>query len=241
MTEPKMTLGEAIAISATGVLPPHADDDQRKLFDRLKPLGWEPYHTGGGCWGLRLVLRADVDALLTNGDLDFPTEAEWTAHIMSPQWDGDGLANWGRGTEWADPTDGVETLDAALALIDAFKASALPDALFKIVEDRTTAEAWIEALVEAGMDFHLDDDPADISWENGWTPSDVEVALLKYQVAALFAVKTWGRLEDPHGFSLLVAASKQPPADADTVAGEFQAAIRAGEMPEYKRFLPKGE
>lgn len=188
-------------------LPTEATPGQQQLFDRLAPLGWEPYHTGGGCWGLVRTLRGAVQGLLTNGDLDFPEEDQWTACIMTPEWEGAGLASWWRNVEGSDSEGDVNTLDKAVAQMDAFAQSTLPDGLFALIEDRPSAEAWIKALGAAELMFHFEDDPSDISWGNGWEPTPAEVALLKHQVARLYE-QEWGDLECPIGYALLVLDGK---------------------------------
>lgn len=205
-----MTLSEAIAISYTGVLPPHADEAQRALFDRLKPQGWEPFHNGGGCWALALRINPSDDlsggciVLMTDGEMDFPRAHQWMVGVLIG---GDDLGyGWSQGTEYDREDDPINTLDGALELVEALKASTMPADLFREIHDRPTAEAWIRALHAAGMMFHFEDDPATIIWHRGpaggpWSPSAEEIAVLKLQVSKLYE-QDWGDLDCPIGFAL---------------------------------------
>lgn len=85
----------------------------------------------------------------------------------------------------------------------------LPAELFKPITDRPSAEAWIRALQAIGMAFHFEDDPSDICWQDGRTPSAEEVALLKHQVRALYKLD-WGAHDCPIGFLLFVEGIKTP-------------------------------
>lgn len=82
-------------------------------------------------------------------------------------------------------------------------APRLSGALIAPVTDRPSAEAWLTALVEAGLDFHLDDvgDEAIVNVATGqpiFHPADMP--LVRAQVAACYR-QDWGD-SCPIGFIL---------------------------------------
>lgn len=212
------------------------DADRRAMLDRLAQLGWEPWHTGGGCWSLRLGLQGDCEALMTDGDLYFPTDGEWTFAILT----GDAETVWFANNTDDYGRDGV-TLDECLAKVEAFKASKLPEALFKGIWSRDDAEAWIEALLAAGMGWHFDDDPTQgINWADGLVVSDLDARLLKCQRDALYSasVGSWGPFECPIGYVLAVeACAAADPVDGETIGGDLRTRIASGEIAGYERLL----
>jgi hypothetical protein len=74
----------------------------------------------------------------------------------------------------------------------------LPDALRVPVTDAASGRAWVRALVAAGLEFHLDDDPATIvrkvdgRYERLFNPADA--VLIETTVARLYELPTgtWG-------------------------------------------------
>lgn len=73
------------------------------------------------------------------------------------------------------------------------------------VVDLSSAKAWVQQLVEHGMDFHLEDDPGDIT--NGFndggllfTPDEIKV--VRERVKQLYQ-QDWGpRFQCPIGYLL---------------------------------------
>lgn len=235
----KMTLSEAIAISMGGNLPPHATPEHEAMLATLRAenANWNPYHNGGGCWAFRLDIKGGAYALLTSLEMDFATATEWLFGLYAPG-DCEGMFMASSDEFHGD----VVPLDQALARANALIDSTMPEALFAEVHDRASAEAWIEALVEAGLSFHFDDDPESICWDNGWEPSDDENGVLRAQVAAIRAVD-WGPFEDEHGYVLAVEACRDTAGEVgeDTLGGELRAQIKDGTIPGYERLLKKGE
>jgi hypothetical protein len=80
---------------------------------------------------------------------------------------------------------------------------ALPEACRVSITDRPSGEAWLRALVGAGLEFHLEDDPGDII--NIRTGEDVfareDVAWLRDCRDALYDLE-WGEYDCPIGFML---------------------------------------
>lgn len=237
----KMSLSDAIAISMTGKLPPHATEAQAAMLETLRAenANWRPFHNGGGTWAFALDIAGDCIALCSDGDMDFPTADDWIFGIYAGG--GEALFGANNSEEWG--RDGI-ALESCLAKANELIATRLPEALFAEVHDRASAEAWIEALNAARMGFHFEDDPATIIWHEGpgggpWSPSAEEIALLKEQVRRLYEVKDWGAFECPIGYLLAVEGCLDPEHGDDTVAGELRAKIRSGEIKGYERLLPE--
>lgn len=81
----------------------------------------------------------------------------------------------------------------------------LPDALRAPITDLESAKAWLKALEEADLSFHLEDDPSDIillrSGEPIFDPADVP--LIRERVDSLYALD-WGPFECPIGYLLFL-------------------------------------
>lgn len=178
-------------------LPDWARPEQKDFCAPLLAKGWEPYHTGGGCWAIRLPLAGDVEALMTDNDLGFPEANDWTMTIMAPSGYCEGLRT----------VSTLEGLDAALLAVEQFRgcrlATAQDGALCRAIEDRKTAEDWIRALHAEGLLFHFHDSPETVLWADGWDMSEAEGKLLSKQVACCYE-QEWGDLECPIGFALTV-------------------------------------
>lgn len=92
-------------------------------------------------------------------------------------------------------------------------AKPLPEALRAPIVDLASAKVWLETLVGAGLDFHLEDDPGDIiqmgSGEAIFDPADVP--LIRERVAALYAQNWPPEYDCPIGYILHLDEAREQP------------------------------
>ena len=72
-------------------------------------------------------------------------------------------------------------------------AKPLPEALRAPVTDLASGKAWLKALVEANLTFHLEDDPGEIVYIQTGEPifDPADVPIIRERVASLYALE-WG-------------------------------------------------
>jgi DNA-binding IclR family transcriptional regulator len=79
----------------------------------------------------------------------------------------------------------------------------LPQALRLPIYDLASGKAWLDALNDAGLMFHLEDDPADMIEIETNEPTFFEddLELLRERVGDLYDLD-WGDLDCPIGYCL---------------------------------------